>query len=39
MEYIDGVRVRKLRLIPDERGWLMELLRADWEEFEAFGQA
>jgi len=39
MEYIDGVKVRKLRLIPDERGWLMELLRADWEEFEAFGQA
>ena len=34
MEYIDGVKVRKLRLIPDERGWLMELLRADWEEFE-----
>jgi dTDP-4-dehydrorhamnose 3,5-epimerase len=39
MEYIDGVKVRKLRLIPDERGWLMELLRADWEEFEEFGQA
>jgi dTDP-4-dehydrorhamnose 3,5-epimerase len=39
MEYIDGVKVRKLRLIPDERGWLMELLRRDWEEFEKFGQA
>jgi dTDP-4-dehydrorhamnose 3,5-epimerase len=38
MEYIDGVKVRKLRLIADERGWLMELLRNDWEEFEAFGQ-
>ncbi len=39
MEYIAGVKVRRLRLIPDDRGWLMELLRADWEEFEQFGQA
>ena len=39
MEYIDGVKVRKLRLIPDDRGWLMELLRTDWEEYEKFGQA
>lgn len=39
MEYISGVKVRRLRLIPDERGWLMELLRSDWEEFEKFGQA
>lgn len=35
---IEGVKVRKLRLIPDERGFLMELLRSDWEEFEKFGQ-
>lgn len=35
---IDGVLVRKLRLIPDERGFLMEMLRSDWEEFEGFGQ-
>ncbi len=35
---IAGVKVRKLRLIPDERGFLMELLRSDWEEFEKFGQ-
>jgi len=35
---IEGVRVRKLRLIPDERGFLMELMRSDWEEFEKFGQ-
>jgi dTDP-4-dehydrorhamnose 3,5-epimerase len=35
---IEGVRVRKLRLIPDERGYLMEMLRSDWEEFEQFGQ-
>jgi dTDP-4-dehydrorhamnose 3,5-epimerase len=39
MEHIHGVKVRRLRLIPDERGWLMELLRSDWEEFEKFGQA
>ena len=37
MEYISGVKVRKLRLIPDDRGWLMELVRSDWEEFEKFG--
>ncbi len=39
MDYISGVRTRKLRLVPDDRGWLMELLRSDWEEFEEFGQA
>jgi len=38
MEYISGVRVRKLRLMPDDRGWLMEVLRSDWEEYEQFGQ-
>jgi dTDP-4-dehydrorhamnose 3,5-epimerase len=35
---IEGVRVRELRVIPDERGWLMEMLRSDWEEYEKFGQ-
>jgi dTDP-4-dehydrorhamnose 3,5-epimerase len=35
---IDGVKTRKLRLIPDERGFLMEMLRNDWEEYERFGQ-
>ncbi len=35
---IEGVKTRKLRLIPDERGYLMEMLRSDWEEFEKFGQ-
>ena len=39
MKHIDGVKVRKLRLVPDGRGWLMELLRTDWEEFQNFGQA
>ncbi len=36
---IDGVVVRELKPIPDERGWLMELMRSDWEVFEKFGQA
>jgi len=35
---IEGVKVRKLSPIADERGWLMEMLRSDWEEYEAFGQ-
>ncbi len=35
---IDGVRVKSLRVIPDERGRLMELLRSDEEIFIKFGQ-
>lgn len=35
---IDGVKVKKLRVIPDERGKLMEILRADDEIFTKFGQ-
>ncbi|HOW28639.1 MAG TPA: dTDP-4-dehydrorhamnose 3,5-epimerase family protein [Elusimicrobiota bacterium] len=35
---IDGVRVRPLRAIPDERGRLMEILRSDWPEYQKFGQ-
>ncbi len=35
---IHGVMTRKLRLIPDERGWLMEVLRRDWDCYEKFGQ-
>ncbi len=35
---IDGVKVRTLRHIPDERGYLMEMLRSDWEEYDRFGQ-
>ena len=35
---IDGVKVKKLKVIPDERGRLMEILRADDELFEKFGQ-
>ena len=35
---IGGVVVRELKTIPDERGWLMELMRPDWDLFEKFGQ-
>jgi len=35
---IDGVRVKKLRPICDERGFLMEILRRDDEMFLEFGQ-
>ena len=36
---IDGVRVKPLRVVPDERGWLMEVLRADDSDlFTRFGQ-
>lgn len=35
---IDGVSVRPLRVIADERGRLMEMLRCDDPEFEKFGQ-
>jgi dTDP-4-dehydrorhamnose 3,5-epimerase len=36
---IDGVVARQLKLVADERGWLMEVLRRDWDVFEGFGQA
>ena len=35
---IDGVIIKNLRLIPDERGRLMEILRTDDKEFSEFGQ-
>ena len=35
---IDGVVLKKLRVIPDERGRVMEILRRDDEVFEKFGQ-
>lgn len=35
---IDGVSVKNLKSIPDERGRLMEILRADEKEFSKFGQ-
>ena len=35
---IYGVKVKKLKMIPDERGRLMEILRRDDDCFEKFGQ-
>ncbi|HHW42661.1 dTDP-4-dehydrorhamnose 3,5-epimerase [Desulfofundulus thermobenzoicus] len=39
MQLIEGVVLKPLRLIPDDRGYLMEMLRSDWPEFMKFGQA
>lgn len=36
---IAGVVTRPLRVIADERGWLMEVLRRDDPMFKSFGQA
>lgn len=38
MKLIEGVAVKPLRVIPDERGWLMEILRRDDPFFSQFGQ-
>ncbi len=38
MNLINGVKIKKLKTIPDERGRLMEMLRADDPEFIKFGQ-
>jgi len=35
---IDGVHIKDLKVISDERGWLMEILRCDDEVFTQFGQ-
>jgi dTDP-4-dehydrorhamnose 3,5-epimerase len=35
---IKGVEVKKLKIIPDDRGRLMEILRSDEPIFEKFGQ-
>jgi dTDP-4-dehydrorhamnose 3,5-epimerase len=35
---IKGVKTHKLKVIPDERGRLMEILRRDDEFFQGFGQ-
>jgi len=39
MGKIDGVAIKQLRVIPDERGRLTEMLRSDDEVFERFGQS
>ena len=38
MKLIDGVKTKKLTVIPDERGWLMEGLRSDDPHYTRFGQ-
>lgn len=38
MKMIAGVKIKALKVIPDERGLLMEMLRCDEEIFEKFGQ-
>jgi dTDP-4-dehydrorhamnose 3,5-epimerase len=38
VQRIDGVKTKKLKVIPDERGRLMEMLRADDDLFIKFGQ-
>ena len=35
---IDGVRIKDLRVIPDQRGHLTELVRSDDDDFVKFGQ-
>ncbi|NIM20390.1 MAG: dTDP-4-dehydrorhamnose 3,5-epimerase [Candidatus Latescibacteria bacterium] len=35
---IEGVKIKQLKVIPDERGFLMEMLRCDDEFFQKFGQ-
>ena len=35
---IDGVKIKELKVVPDERGWLMELLRNDDDIYDEFGQ-
>jgi dTDP-4-dehydrorhamnose 3,5-epimerase len=35
---ISGVKVKKHKIIPDERGRLMEILRSDEDIFQKFGQ-
>lgn len=35
---IDGVKIKKLNIIPDDRGRLMEIMRCDEPLFQKFGQ-
>jgi dTDP-4-dehydrorhamnose 3,5-epimerase len=35
---INGVKIKKIKIIPDERGWLMEIFRCDDDIFKKFGQ-
>ncbi|KKL74290.1 hypothetical protein LCGC14_2066390, partial [marine sediment metagenome] len=39
MNLIEGVVVKKLKPILDERGYVQECFRSDWAMFQNFGQA
>lgn len=39
MELIEGIVVKELKPILDERGYLQECFRSDWQVFQKFGQA
>ena len=39
MELIDGVIIKELKPILDERGYLQECFRSDWPQFKKFGQS
>ena len=39
MQLIHGVHVKPLKVIPDERGYVMEMLRCDDPFFQRFGQS
>lgn len=39
MELIKDVVVKQLKIIPDDRGFLMEMMRRDWPEFMNFAQS
>jgi len=39
MELIEGIMVKELKPILDERGYLQECFRSDWQAFQKFGQA
>ncbi|MEW5954603.1 MAG: dTDP-4-dehydrorhamnose 3,5-epimerase family protein [Bacillota bacterium] len=39
MDLIKDVVVKQLKIIPDDRGYLMEMMRKDWPEFMQFAQS
>ena len=39
MELIDGVIIKELKPILDERGYLQECFRSDWSQYKKFGQS
>jgi len=39
MELIKDVVIKQLKIFPDDRGYLMEMMRKDWPEFMQFAQS